>query len=324
MERAGTFNPFIAGSYDRWWASYSAKVNVGRTVEFDALPGSTSARQMTGHVVADEIIFAAAESADGTLTWDAVSSILDRHRDVHLDFLVRNANATYSFTHTDDEGETFLILKPGEWAIVRVGVYKDNTGHILATRAPLREHTADISEWTAMSDSPYWQNGTRRMLMLPEPASTTGDADAYTNGSETVPTTDGADWGDVDTKAQFAFRGTLEVDRDGPFEYNETIELEANGAGILSAGYELMLVRMRDGVKTVLENSVAMKELSGVGTSYRHHLQYHGKAKKGDVYMVAMDYGDGVTIALADLRAKFHRETYLEPEIALSYAAPTT
>ena len=321
LERTGSYNPLVAGSYDRWWASEYKNALAGRTYNFDELPGAASARQMTGRVVAEEVIFSADESAPGVLTWDAVSSIVGRHRDVHLDYLVRNDNATHPLTLIDSEGETFLILKPGEWANVRVGVYKDNTGHLLATRAPARKHTATIAAETALSSTHYWQDGTRWNRLLPVPT-VESSPDAFTDGAGSPPLGT-AEWDSVDTKANFAWCGSAETDRDGVLDFDEVLELKATGVGALPAGYEYILWRMRDDVKEILARDVARQDLAGVGVSRRHQVTYRGEAKDGDVFQTTLRYAQNSTLAPANIKVKMDREAYLVPEIVLSYAAPT-
>ena len=310
-------------SVDEFGRPYSIPIasNVGRSIRYADLDINIDGYKtipLSGHL--DTIHFGHSETANGVVVLPTPTTIVTQEN-THVILAFHNVSSTHNLTVEDWNGNTILILYPGDYT--RLQLTSDgNGGELIGQQVPLRtmNHSADfIGDF---GDMPRWQSPEpRTLILLPFNDSSGSQAheDAFTLGTVDPPSGDAGDlldetrpWEDWEGSFTVNFPGLLIID------WNFLLHL-VSGDGVFGSYHGIRLYRVRGTEDPESLGELLNREFGGDDESLYNRFQYTTQVEAGDIFFAVYRHSSR-TIDLSDVRFQvFNRFVRLFPHIQIPW-----
>ena len=292
-------------SVDEFGRPYSIPIaaNVGRSIRYADLSLNLDGYRIvpvSGHL--DTIHFGHAETSDGIVLLPTPTTLVTQEN-THVIISFHNISTQFELTVEDWNGDTVMILYPGDYARFQVTSDGDG-GELIGQQVPFRTMTHSADFIGDFADMPRWQSPEpRTLILLPFNDSTTSQlhADAFTLGTVDPPAGDADDLVD-ETRPWADWEGSFTVNQPGLLIIDWSFQLHlVSDDGVFGSYHGMRLYRVRGTADPESLGELLNREFGGDDESLYNRFQITLQAEVGDVFFAVYRHSSR-TISLSDVR----------------------
>lgn len=288
----------------------------GRSVDYSDLDIVNGRRVMPSLSFADTVHFGPGQTSDGDVQFPDPSELVPV-TGVHRYYAVHNRNTTRNIRVRDWDGDTLLILTPGQFIQFQVTANDDGSDELYGIDPPFRVFLETSGETGAnLSSGVHWDYSSAFWLRpLPTPGTAFADyidTDTFNiNGTESY--TAGSQWS---SNTAFFIPQAVRVLKDGEIEFNYSVELECQSSSGSMDSIRISLYRRRaDGTLTEIDGNT-YDSLSGDGNTMTARLGFDGFVVNGDTFFAAIRFAKSSSLSTNDvIVASHYRSVRVKPTI---------